>query len=158
MASTTTATRTAAPTRTPLQIVAMIVGATFLLVGILGFVPGVTQNFEGLALAGQESDAMLLGIFEVSILHNIVHLLFGVIGLGAARAVGASRSFLVGAGLIYLALFAYGMVIDRASELNFVPLNEADDWLHLGVGAGMVVLGLALPGRTADTRTERIAG
>ena len=46
--------------------------------------------------------------------------------------------------MIYLALFAYGMVIDMNSDANFVPFNNADNWLHLGLGAGMVVLGLAL--------------
>ncbi len=45
-------------------------------------------------------------------------------------------------GATYLALAVYGMVIDRASAANFVPLNTADNWLHIGLGAGMVGLGL----------------
>ena len=146
MASSTT------PTRTPLQVAATVVGATFLAVGVLGFVPGITQNFGDMSFAGHESGATLLGIFQVSILHNVVHLLFGVAGLAAARAASSSKGFLVGGGAIYLALWLYGMVIDKASAANFVPVNGADNWLHLALGAGMVALGLALAGRTTAPR------
>jgi hypothetical protein len=130
--------------RTPIELAAVVVGATFLLVGILGFVPGVTQNLDAIEFAGHESGAELLGLFQVSILHNIVHLLFGVAGVVAARTIGGSRAYLIGGGLIYAVLAVYGMVIDKISDANFVPLNEADDWLHVGLAAGMILLGLAL--------------
>ena len=131
--------------RTTLQTIALLVGVVFLIVGILGFIPGITTNYGDMAFAGHESDAKLLGLFEVSILHNVVHLLFGVVGLYAARVgAAASRRFLVVGGVLYLGLWLYGMVIDKESSANFVPLNSADDWLHFMLGAGMVVLGLAL--------------
>ena len=135
--------------RPAIELAALAVGATFLLVGVLGFVPGVTQNFDAMELAGQESGAELLGIFQVSILHNIVHALFGIAGFLAARTMAASRTYLIGGGLIYAALAVYGMVIDRVSDANFVPVNDADNWLHVGLSAGMIVLGLALSQRTA---------
>ena len=156
MASTTNASSTTTAARAPVQLASLLVGATFLLVGILGFVPGITQG--EIAFAGVDSDAMLLGIFAVSVLHNLVHLLFGVVGLTAARTAQASKGFLVGAGVVYLVLFAYGMVVDKASDANFVPLNAADDWLHLALGALMVVLGLALTGERAAGTTRRVAG
>ena len=56
----------------------------FLLVGVLGFVPGITTDYDSMTFADHESGAELLGIFQVSVLHNIVHLLFGVGGLWAA--------------------------------------------------------------------------
>jgi len=65
---------------------AIAVGAVFLLVGLLGFIPGITTNLDQLEFAGHHSDAKLLGAFEVSILHNIVHLLFGVAGIAAGLA------------------------------------------------------------------------
>ena len=67
--------------RTDMQWASLAVGATFLLVGILGFIPGITTDYDTMAFAGPDSDAKLLGIFEVSILHNIVHLLYGVVGI-----------------------------------------------------------------------------
>jgi hypothetical protein len=134
---------------------AMIVGVVFVLVGILGFIPGITTHYGDLSFAGHGSGAKLLGIFQVSILHNIVHLLFGLAGIAAGRATpSAARSFLVGGGVIYLVLWIYGLVIDKASSANFVPVNNADNWLHLLLGVGMIALGLAL-GRTATSTTTR---
>ena len=130
---------------------AMVVGATFLLVGILGFVPGITTNYDSLELAGHESGAKLLGVFEVSILHNVVHVLFGVAGLAMAKNARSATAYLLGGGVIYLVLALYGAVIDRDSNANFVPLNTADNLLHLVLGLGMIALGLvgrrAVPGK-----------
>ena len=54
-------------------------------VGVLGFIPGITSNYSTLNFAGHVSGAELLGIFQVSVLHNIVHLLFDVAGVAMAR-------------------------------------------------------------------------
>jgi Domain of unknown function (DUF4383) len=122
--------------RSPIQSAAMLVGLVFLLVGILGFIPGITTNYDELKFAGHDSDAQLLGIFDTSILHNIVHLLFGAAGLVLAKTFDGARSFLIGGGVICLALFLYGA--------NFVPVNWADNILHLAHGGGMIVLGVVL--------------
>ena len=136
-------------TRSLAQIGAIVAGAAFLLVGILGFIPGITTDFDDMAFAGTDSRAELLGIFQVSVLHNIVHLLFGVIGLWAARTWVTARTYLLASGAVYLVLFIYGMVIDRDGDANFVPVNAADDWLHLGLAIGMIAVGL-LAGRRWD--------
>ena len=144
---------TAATTRAPIQIAAGAVGVVFLLVGVLGFIPGVTSNFDTINFIGHESEAKLLGIFQVNILHNIVHLLFGAAGIAAARTIPWSRNFLIYGGVIYLVLWIYGMVVDLDTAANFVSLNTADNWLHLGLGAGMIALGLLL----ADRQVGRAA-
>lgn len=129
---------------TSVQKVAAAVGAVFLLIGILGFIPGITTEYDQLSFAGHESEAMLLGIFQVSILHNLVHVAFGIAGLAMARTFGLARAFLVGGGIIYLVLWVYGMVVDEGSTANFVPVNSADNWLHFLLGVGMVAAGLVL--------------
>jgi len=143
---------------TPIQKATLAVAAVFLLVGVLGFIPGVTTNFDSMEFAGHESEAMLLGIFQVSVLHNIVHLLFGVAGLAMARTAGLAKLYLIGGGVIYLVLWVYGLIIDHDHEANFVPVNDAVTWLHFVLGVGMILLGVVL-GRgvaaTADTRTGR---
>jgi hypothetical protein len=131
-------------TRTNVQKAALAVGVVFLVVGVLGFIPGITTDYGSMQFAGHESGAMLLGIFQVSILHNIVHLLFGVAGVMLARSFDGARAFLVGGGAIYLVLWIYGLIIDKESGANFVPLNTADDWLHFVLGVGMVALGVIL--------------
>ena len=127
-----------------LRMAATVVGATFLLVGILGFVPGITTNFDDMKFAGYESEAKLLGLFQVSILHNLVHALFGVAGLAMARQARTASAYLIGGGAIYLVLFIYGLLIDHHSDANFVPFNDAANWLHLGLGLGMIGIGFAL--------------
>ena len=124
------------------QSLAKLVGIVFLLVGVLGFVPGITTNYGDMSFAGHNSGAELLGIFQVSILHNIVHLLFGVAGLALAKTADGARTFLIGGGVIYLVLWLYGIVIDKDSGANFVPIDAADNWLHLGLGVGMITLGV----------------
>ena len=134
---------------TDVQKAAVVFGAAFLLVGILGFIPGITSNFDDITFADHESRAKLLDIFRVNVLHNIVHILFGVAGLALSRRVDLARNFLVVGGIVYLVLWVYGLIIDRASEANFVSLNEADNWLHLVLGVGMVLAGVLL---TRDRR------
>jgi hypothetical protein len=140
--------------RTNVQKAALAVGVIFLLVGVLGFVPGITTNYDQLSFAGHHSDAMLMGVFQVSILHNIVHLLFGAAGITLAKTRGEARSYLLWGGVIYLVLWIYGLLIDHDSNANFVPVNNADNWLHLVLGLGMVALALLLT-RGADVGTRR---
>lgn len=134
----------------PVQLAALIVGATFLLVGILGFIPGVTTHYDMLKVAGPDSGAHLLGVFSVSVLHNIVHLAFGVASLAMSRTFNGARWFLIGSGIIYLVLWLYGLVINLQQPVNFVPLNMADNWLHLALAVGMLGLGLLLGRRPAN--------
>lgn len=146
--TTSHAHATAPSTRSAVQIVAAIFGAVFLLVGILGFVPGITQNYETLMFAGHHSEATLLGIFQVSVLHNIVHLLFGIVGLVALRSRALAKGYLIVGGIIYAVLWIYGLVVPMESMGNFVPLNTADNWLHFVLSVAMIGAGVFL-GRRA---------
>lgn len=130
---------------------ALGLGWVFLAVGVLGFIPGITSDYGAMTFAGHDSGAMLLGIFQVSILHNIVHLLFGVAGLYFARSARMARGYLIGGGAIYLVLWIYGLITMSNMSADFVPMNAADDWLHLVLGVVMVGLGIWL-GR--DVREE----
>src|SRR4051812_35244440 len=105
----------------PIQTVARLVGVVFLVVGVAGFIPGITTHlYGGLDFAGHDGGAELLGIFQVSVLHNVVHLLFGLAGLTLSRTYPGARAFLVGGGAIYLVLWLYGLIVDRDSGANFV--------------------------------------
>ena len=148
------ASRTAAPAvmASPVRLAAQVLGAVFLLIGILGFIPGITTNYGDMYIAGHESNAKLLGLFQVSVLHNIVHLAFGVAGLAMGRTVAGARTFLVGGGAIYLVIWLYGLVVDQNSGANFVPFNTADNWLHLVLGVGMIALGVTLTRQSAARR------
>jgi hypothetical protein len=135
-----------------LRLTTGAVGLVFLIVGILGFVPGVTTNYDDLTFAGHESGAKLLGLFEVSGLHNLVHLLFGVVGLAVASRPRPAALYLLIGGLVYAVLWIYGLAVDHDSEANFVPLNSADNWLHFVLAVAMVTLGIVGLRRLASRR------
>jgi uncharacterized membrane protein len=135
----------------------MAVGAVFLLVGFLGFIPGITTDYSEMDWAGHHSEAQLLGVFNVSVLHNVVHLAFGIAGVLAARTAISARGYLVFGGAIYLVLWLYGLVVDPDTTANFVPLDMADNWLHFALGIGMITLGMVLARRPA-TRAPGAGG
>jgi hypothetical protein len=122
--------------RTPVQSIAALVGLVFLLVGILGFIPGITTHYSDLAFAGHDSNAKLLGVFQTSVLHNLIHIAFGI-GILMARTPEGARTYLIGGGVAYLAVWLIGVI----GGLDWLPVNAADNWLHIVLGVGMIALG-----------------
>ena len=119
--------------RSPIRTAAAVVGAVFLLVGILGFIPGITTDYSDMTFAGHESDAQLLGIFQVSVLHNIVTWSSAYARVLMSRTatglpVPAVRR------IVYLVLWLYGLVTEQTPPRTSSPLNNADDWLHFVLG------------------------
>lgn len=74
-----------------------------------------------------------------------------------ARTITGAKRYLVVGGAVYLVLFVYGLAVPAGSAANFVPLNLADDLLHLGLGVGMVALGSLLTRRPNLERATDVA-
>lgn len=115
------------------QIIAAAIGAIYTLIGLAGF---IATGFDGFASSQGDS---LLG-FEVNPLHNIVHVVIGVVGLLMSRSLSAARAFgwllFIGYGLVFL----YGLFVDKNSDANFLALNNADNVLHvLSALAGLLI-------------------
>lgn len=127
------------PLRTNLVGLAAVV---LLGLGVMGFVPALVTQYDSMAFAGPGSAATLFGVFAVSVVGNLLHLALGIIGIAVAGKPAGVRRFLVVAGLVLLLLAVYGWIVDPHSAANFVPVNGADNWLHLFLGAGMIALGL----------------
>jgi hypothetical protein len=132
------------PKRSQIQLGAAAFGVVFLLVGIAGFIPGITSHFMNMGFAGRESSAKLVGIFQISVLHNIVHLLFGVAGLLFSSTPLRARNYLFYGGIAYAVLFFYGIVVTYGSPANFVPFNAADNALHFALAGAMITASLVL--------------
>ncbi len=129
--------------------IAALVGVVFLAAGILGLVPGVTAHYGDLGVAGDGSGAKLLDAFQVSILQDVVHVLFGIAGLVSARTASGARAFLIGGGILSLALWFLG----AAGAGGWLSLNPADNWLHFLPGIAMIGLGYAAGRTAADVAT-----
>ena len=124
--------------RTLAQTLAVLFGIAFLAVGVFGFIPGITQDLRDIEFAGNDSPAELLGIFKVSILHNIVHLLFGIAGIALSRTRANALMYLLYTGVIYVVLTVFGLLVDAGDDANFIPLNGADTVLHLVLAIGLL--------------------
>jgi hypothetical protein len=136
------------------QGAAVLVAAAFLAVAIAGFIPGLTTDLDQLHWLGHQSRSELFGVFEVSVVHNLLHLAFGVVGLLLAGTFARARAYLIGGGLIYLGLWVYGLLIDPAGPGNMLPLNNADNWLHFSIGVTMTLLGVTLAGSRIPTGAD----
>lgn len=129
---------------TTLQKLARVFGFVFILVAVLGFL-----TVGGMAMAMDPNRGMLLGIFPVNLLHNIVHLLFGIWGLAAARSWSGSKSYFRIAGVIYLVLTCIGFL--SPSGFGLVPLGGNDIWLHAVLAIVMLGIGLSAKPAVAPT-------
>ena len=117
------------------QRVAQVFGWAFILVGLAGFA-ATGSSME----ANHELAPRLFGLFPVNVLHNVVHLLFGVWGILAARSLGGARGYFIGAGVIYLLLAALGTVVPDGFGL--VPIGGNDVGLHIFLALGLLASSL----------------
>ena len=134
-----------------LRLMARVFGVIFVLVGILGFIPGINQMHHDLhegdhkLVVGGPGHGDLLGIFHVNILHNLVHILFGVWGLVAAGSLANSRVYFRGVGIIYALLAVLGLI--RAGNVwntfGLIPIHGADVGLHAVLAIAGLYLGFA---------------
>lgn len=122
--------------RSTTQVGALVFGVLFLLVGIAGFFVSDGMSMEAdMATAGR-----LLGLFPLNLLHNLVHLTFGVWGLVAARAHGSSRLFGRIAAGVYVALVALAFV--SPNGFGLVPIGGHIIWLHAILALGLAWVGV----------------
>ena len=109
---------------------ARIFDIAFLLIGLSGFVPGLTPAHTHPGLAVDAGSGMAMGLFPVNILHNLFHLAFGVWGLLAARSVGGARAYGKGVAIIYGLLTVMGLFPVTNTTFGLVPIYGNDVWLH----------------------------
>ena len=147
MAASTTAhgagTSTRGDGKTPAQWYCYLGGAALLLAGIVGFI--VDANFDtGSNIQGDK----LLGIFEVNGIHNLVHILSGLLLLAAAPKRVSAKAVAIGFGVVYGIVALIGL-IDGSDVIGLIPVNGADNVLHLLIAGAGIAAGLASPDDSA---------
>src|SRR5215218_3389066 len=122
---------------------ALVWGIVFLVIFAGGIIPGLLQP----PAAGDPNLAMdhmygrELGLFPVNILHDGVHLIFGVWGLLASRSWGAAKSYARITAVIYAVFVVMGLIPSLNTTFGFVPLFSHDVWLHVILAAGAAYFG-----------------
>ena len=144
---------------TPVQDAAVLVALGLVVIGALGFLPGITTHLDSIEFAGHESGAMLFGLFQVSILHNIVHLASGLVGAFMSWFLRGALIYLAAGGVAFALLGIYGLFVTGEDAANFLPMNTAGDVLHLALGILMLVLLFTMPRRpTKHSSGDRLLG
>jgi uncharacterized protein DUF4383 len=124
---------------------AMVFGVVFLLAGISGFFPAPIPPGAP-PLTVQHGHGLALGLFPVNTLHNIVHLLFGVFGIAAARgAIMSARGYFQLVAVAYTALAILGLLPATQTTFGLVPIWGNDVWLHALIAAGAAYFGFLAP-------------
>ena len=143
---------------------ALVYGIVFLLVGIAGFVPGlVTPPQPAADVAVEAGFGRLFGLFPVNVLHNVVHLAFGVWGLAAYRTLSAARWYARSVAVIYAIFAIMGLIPLLNTTFGLVPLYGHDVWLHVLLAVVAAYFGwtsvrpdeVAVGAPTTSVRTSR---
>jgi hypothetical protein len=117
-------------------------GIVFVAIGLLGFVPALTP------------DGHLLGIFHVDAVHNVIHLLSGIVALLAASSPTAARYYFQIFGIVYgiVALGGFIPALQFGGDMKLLGLthmNMADNLLHVVIASSALYLGFGLKDRDA---------
>jgi hypothetical protein len=141
---------------TPAQMYCLAIGLTLLLVGLLGFIADATFDTaaSGVDDDGGNANGNLQGDsflgFEVNGWHNIVHILSGLLLLSAFRRRGPAKTVALAFGLVYGLVAIIGL-IDGNDVLGFIPVNPADNILHIALSALGILTGLMSRGEYRDS-------
>lgn len=110
---------------------ALIFGIVFLAIGALGFVPGMVHPGAGTHnVTMTQGYGDLLGLFPVNMLHNVVHLLFGLWGIMAYRSLAGARTYFKAVAVIYALLTILGLIPTTNTTFGYIPIYGNDVWLH----------------------------
>jgi len=126
--------------KTLAQVWAMALGGVLVVVGLVGFL--VEPSFA----VGDNAQRGTLILFDINGWHNVVHLLSGIVGLAMAGTAAKARLFSIGYGVVYVLVTILGFVVgDGGYLLSIIPINTADNLLHLVIALTGIGVGLASP-------------
>lgn len=121
---------------TTVQKIALALGVGLLLAAVAGF---LTTGGMQMQPANPETAPKALGLFPVNLLHNIVHLVFGLWGLVASRGFDAAKVFARVTGTVYAILVPLGFIAPNG--FGMIPIGGTDPWLHLVLAAPLFYFG-----------------
>jgi Domain of unknown function (DUF4383) len=114
-----------------LRFLAILFGVFLIVIGILGFLTGFSDN------------GLLFGYFLVNPVHNLIHLVSGIIAILCGLKSGSfSKVFFIIFGLLYLALGLYGFYLGKGMMFDLIAINQSDNFFHVILAVVLLYLGL----------------
>ncbi len=132
---------------------AIVMGLVYLMVGLLGFFPGLVTSpaTDAPHMSLDTGYGYLMGLFPINVLHNVVHLGVGLWGLIAYRSMSGSISFARGLAIFYGALAIMGLIPGLSTTFGLIPIFGHDVWLHAISAAAAAYFGFAATSRTMSS-------
>jgi hypothetical protein len=139
---------------------AMLLGIVFLIVGILAFVPGVVRpdppNAPPLTVHGP-GHGYIFGVFRVNVVHNLVHILFGVLGLAMARNIASAVLYARIVAVAYAVLTVMGVIPGLHTTFGLIPIHGLDVMLHALIAIAAIYYGFVKHDVAMTTTTSPTA-
>jgi hypothetical protein len=132
--------RSTGTTRSPAQLYALIFGALLTVAGIIGFF--YNSDFT----SNKSVHNAVFGVLDVNGWHNVFHIATGVFGLVAAGSYSSGRLYALVIGAVYIVVAIWGFTVGGGNSiLSIIPVNTADNVLHLFIGVAGIAAGVATP-------------
>jgi hypothetical protein len=144
----------------PIRGFALVYGIVFLAAGLSGFVPGLSPAHVHDGVTVTAASRLAMGIFPVNVIHNLVHIVFGIWGVAAARRFLAARTYARSVAIIYAVLTVMGLGPGANVMFGLAPLYGNDIWLHVILAAvagffGFLHREAVIDPATVQSRTAR---
>lgn len=140
-------------TRSPAQLFALVIGATLVVAGIIGFF--YNSSFD---VGDDTSRDAVFGILDVNAWHNLVHIASGAVGLALMGSYAGARTYALGLGVVYVLVTILGFIAGDGDEIfNLIPINTEDNILHALIAVSALGAYAATPAEPAPTTTPTTA-
>jgi flagellar biosynthesis protein FliQ len=128
----------------PAQVAALVVALLLVVIGVLGFIPGITTGLGSITFAGPWSGAHIFDIFQTSVLRNVVWIFFGLAGLAAPKVRLGSTLYITAMAGLSFTLWFYGLLFgERGFPGNIFSSNLSDFGLDFSLGLAFAITALA---------------
>ncbi|MEP0956217.1 DUF4383 domain-containing protein [Microcoleus sp. FACHB-1515] len=134
------------------RIVAFALGASFLLVGIAGFLPGFVSpiSADAPSLAFNDGYGNVLGLFPTNFLHNAIHIVVGLLGLAAATSVGGSLVYNQLFAIAYIGIALMGLLPGANTTFGVMPIFGNNVWFNALTGLIAGYYGFVKPAKAIE--------
>ncbi len=130
----------------------LIFGMVYVLIGIIGFIPGLhTMPPAGAPHLDQSADySYLFGLFPINAVHNAVHIVVGLAGLAAYPRFSVARMYCILLFLVFGVLTFIGFLPALDTLGGLIPLFSGDTWLHAGTSLLGALFAYVIPESTSE--------
>ena len=135
---------------------ALIIGILFVVIGVAGFLPGFVSlpptgapiPVDASANIYSAGFGYLFGLFPTNLLHNIVHVVVGSLGIVTYTSIGGARLFNRGFAIAYALIAIMGLLPLAQTTFGLMPIFGNNVWFNALTAAVAAYFGFVQPTQT----------